>query len=214
MRDSLECPNCQRKLAAPVDAAVEVVSCPGCGTTFPVNEPDPDLPPQMVVGCPYCQEPISIHMDHPAPVQLCSVCRKTITRPYLLLLARRAGYPVVVNPAEVEELQQRPVLSEEMETPVQRIAWKNTFVSQSSGIRQHAQDTAEMRWAFVIGTCLPTILFLTCCVIPAPREIPWAAVPGVLLFSPVVGLALFIYSGLDGPGRKREYTKLDATGPR
>jgi hypothetical protein len=39
MRDSLECPNCGRKLAVPTERAIEAVRCSGCGTRLQHDAP-------------------------------------------------------------------------------------------------------------------------------------------------------------------------------
>src|SRR5258708_5033634 len=48
MRDSLECPNCQRKLAAPT-AEVEAVRCSGCGVQLQLDAPLQDAEAKLAI---------------------------------------------------------------------------------------------------------------------------------------------------------------------
>jgi hypothetical protein len=136
-------------------------------------------------------------MDHPAPIQICSGCRNTITRSYLLYLAKLAGYPVEIDAASVEELQRPIVLPQEMEEPLERIARKRSFVVRF--LSTVDPKTRRMDRAFIIGACIPVALSCLCCVMAPPRNFDfnnWCMILPILASCVACGFFALILTGL------------------
>lgn len=87
----LACPQCNRPLTAPDDAAGRKAKCTHCGTQFrvpesyvpTVPEAEKEPPPAMIdVACPHCRAIHQLREEHCGRPTRCNTCLRTFEAPY------------------------------------------------------------------------------------------------------------------------------------